>query len=148
MVAPEAAGLVSPLLAHTAILGARVLAEARRLMDACFDDFADADWSHALGGMHAVVVDAGVLVAHGSLVQRRLLHGDRSLCCGYVEAVAVHPDHRGRGLGHTVMVALESLAPAYDVLALSASDAGFGLYRSLGWQPWRGPYAVLGPAGP
>ena len=148
MVAPEAARVVSPLLAHTATVEATLLAEARRLMDVCFDDFADADWSHALGGMHAAVVEEGVLVAHGSLVQRRLLHGDRSLRCGYVEAVAVHPDHRGRGLGHAVMAALESLAPAYDVLALSASDAGAALYRSRGWQPWRGPLSVLGPTGP
>ncbi|MDN4172779.1 GNAT family N-acetyltransferase [Nocardioides sp. SOB77] len=137
---------------HTAHLGGPDLADARALMDLAFDDFSDADWSHALGGMHALVRVGGALVAHGSLVQRRLLVGageeQRSWRCGYVEAVATHPDHRRRGHATAVMAALEALAPAYDVLALSASDAGAALYRGRGWVPWRGPTSVLGPSGP
>ncbi|MEV7428592.1 GNAT family N-acetyltransferase [Nocardioides sp. NPDC092400] len=150
MGAPPAAPVVT-VLAHTAHLAAADLAAARALVDAAFDDFTDADWSHALGGMHALVRVDGVLVAHGSLVQRRLLvgagAGERSLRCGYVEAVATHPGQRRRGHATAVMAALEGLAAAYDLLALSSSDAGAGLYRGRGWVPWRGPTSVLGPRG-
>ena len=130
---PQAAGMVTRL-AHTAQLDAATLAAARDLMDVAFDGgFSDDDWEHSLGGMHALVLDGGVLVAHGSLVARRFLHDGRSVRCGYVEAVAVRPDRQGDGLGHRVMEQLETLAPAYDLLALSASDAGAALYVSRGW---------------
>jgi aminoglycoside 2'-N-acetyltransferase I len=45
------------------------------------------------------------------------------------------------------MAALEALAPAYDLLALSASEDGVALYVSRGWQQWRGPTSVLAPGG-
>jgi len=133
---------------HTAQLSAEDLALARALCDASFDDFGDADWEHALGGMHALVEDGGTLVAHGSLVMRRMVHRGRALRCGYVEAVAVRDDHRRRGHGHHVMAALEDLAPAYDLLALCSSPEGRPLYESRGWSLWRGPTSVLAPDGP
>jgi aminoglycoside 2'-N-acetyltransferase I len=133
---------------HTADLAGPELAEIRALLDAAFVDFSDHDWEHGLGGQHGLVRVSGVLVAHGALVQRRVLVGGRSLRAGYVEAVAVHPDHRRQGHAATVMAALEELAPAYDLLALSASEAGVPLYEARGWQPWRGPTSVLGPNGP
>lgn len=136
------------MLTPTALLAPGDLAEIRDLMDACFDDFTDHDWSHALGGLHAVVRVDGAIAAHGSLVQRRLLVAGRSLRCGYVEAVAVAPAHRRRGLAGQVMAELEALAPGHDVLALSASRAGVALYEARGWVPWRGPSSVLGPTGP
>jgi len=132
---------------HTAQLSADELAAVRALCDASYDEFGDADWEHALGGMHALVVEDGVLVAHGAVVQRRLLHRGRSLRCGYVEAVAVHPDHRGRGHGNRVMSALEDLAPAYDLLALCSSREGRPLYESRGWALWRGDTSALTPDG-
>jgi aminoglycoside 2'-N-acetyltransferase I len=131
---------------HTAQLSADDLAAARVLCDASFTDFGDADWEHALGGMHALVHEA-VLVAHGSVVMRRMLHGGRALRCGYVEAVAVDPDHRRQGLGDQVMAALEELAPAYDLLALCSSRQGRVLYESRGWSLWRGPTSALTPDG-
>jgi aminoglycoside 2'-N-acetyltransferase I len=133
---------------HTADLTATELVEIRSLLDAAFVDFSDHDWDHGLGGQHVLVREAGLLVAHGALVLRRMLVGGRSLRTGYVEAVAVLPDHRRRGHAGTVMDALEELAPAYDLLALSASEAGVPLYEARGWQTWRGPTSVLGPTGP
>lgn len=132
---------------HTAELSAAELSETRALLEAAFGEFSDHDWSHALGGMHALVVDDGRLVAHGALVMRRLLHQGRSLRCGYVEAVAVRPGAQRRGLGSRVMASLEELAPAYDVLALSASARGVPLYEARGWALWRGSASVLGPDG-
>ncbi len=45
------------------------------------------------------------------------------------------------------MTALERLAPAYDLLALSASDAGVPFYEARGWSLWRGPTSVISPEG-
>lgn len=132
---------------HTAQLAADDLAAARDLCDASFDEFGDTDWDHAVGGMHALTYAEGRLVAHGSLVLRRLLVGGRWLRCGYVEAVAVHPDHRRQGLGDRVMAALEELAPAYDLLALCSSRQGRALYESRGWSLWLGPTSALTPDG-
>lgn len=133
---------------HTAQLDGGTLAVGRALMAEAFAGrFDDEDWDHALGGMHALVEEDDGLVAHGALVMRRLLHDRRSLRCGYVEAVAVRPDRQGHGLGHTVMEALEELAPGYDLLGLASSDAALSFYSSRGWRRWRGPTSVLGPAG-
>ncbi|MEV1044758.1 GNAT family N-acetyltransferase [Streptomyces sp. NPDC049916] len=138
-------------VAPTFELTATERAEIRALLDTAFEgDFADLDWEHALGGAHALVRDRnGLLLAHGSVVQRRVLHADRSYRAGYVEAVAVHADHRRRGLGHRVMAALEHVIDAaHDFGALSASDAGAALYAARGWQVWPGRLTALGPHGP
>ncbi|MFH9266616.1 GNAT family N-acetyltransferase [Streptomyces sp. NPDC017546] len=143
----------SPALrvAHTSELTTSERGRIRGLLDTAFDgDFADEDWEHSLGGIHALVCDAdGDPIAHGSVVQRRVLHADRSYRAGYVEAVAVRADRRREGLGHRVMAALEHVIDtAHDFGALSASDAGAALYAARGWQVWPGRLAALGPAGP
>jgi aminoglycoside 2'-N-acetyltransferase I len=135
------------VMCHTAEMTPEELGAVRTLMGDAFGDFTDHDWGHSLGGQHALVVEDGVAVAHGALVVRRLLHGGRSLRTGYVEGVAVRPDRRRRGHADRVMTALESLATAYDVLALSSSEQGVALYESRGWQRWRGPTSVLSPIG-
>jgi aminoglycoside 2'-N-acetyltransferase I len=142
--------MVTIELVPTARLDERVLLEVRDLMDADFTDFTEHDWAHALGGLHALAREDGALVAHGALVQRRLLVGGvegRSLRCGYVEAVAVDPTRCRRGIGSLVMAELEGLADGYDVLALSSSDAGVPFYEARGWHLWRGPSAVVAPSG-
>jgi aminoglycoside 2'-N-acetyltransferase I len=135
------------VMCHTAEMTPEELGAVRGLMDESFGDFSEHDWGHTLGGQHALVVEDGVAVAHGALVMRRLLHAGRSLRTGYVEGVAVRPDRRRRGHADRVMTALESLAVAYDVLALSSSEEGVALYEARGWQVWRGPTSVLAPEG-
>jgi aminoglycoside 2'-N-acetyltransferase I len=137
-------------VAHTAQLDPATLAAARALLDEAFDGaFSDADWEHGLGGMHAVVFDGDRLVAHGSVVQRRMVHRGRALRAGYVEAVAVAVPYRRRGLASAVMDGLERvIRGAYDMGALSASDAGAALYLSRGWRLWEGRSAALTPTGP
>jgi aminoglycoside 2'-N-acetyltransferase I len=136
-------------LAHTGQLPAATLAAARTMLDEAFGgEFGDADWDHALGGLHALVLDGDRPVAHGAVVQRHLLHGGRALRAGYVEAVAVAASHRRRGLASAVMAELEEvIRRAYDLGALSATDAGAALYASRGWQLWRGPISALTPSG-
>lgn len=137
-------------LVHTGQLGPEDLAAVRALLDGAFEgDFGDEDFEHALGGMHALVYEEGEPVAHGSVVQRRVLHGGRALRAGYVEAVAVRADRRRRGLGGEVMAALETvIGRAYVLGALSASEAGAALYTGRGWRPYPGRIGVLGPDGP
>lgn len=136
-------------LAHTAQLVGADRRAVRALLDLAFDgDMSDQDWEHAIGGMHALVWDGSRLVAHGSVVQRRLLHGGRALRTGYVEAIGVHPERRGEGHAGQVMAALEAIIRrGYDLGALSSSEMALGFYTARGWQPWRGPSAVLAPDG-
>ncbi|MCX4819571.1 GNAT family N-acetyltransferase [Streptomyces sp. NBC_01142] len=140
---------VLPRTAHTFELSPAELLEIRTLLTGAFDgDFGDDDWDHTLGGVHALLYEDGVLVAHGSVVQRRVIHAGRSLRIGYIEAVAVRADRRRRGLGDRVMDALERVIDgAYELGALSASDEGAELYRSRGWQLWGGRVEALGPEG-
>ena len=136
-------------LLHTAQLGRELLDDVRSLLDDAFgSDFADADWQHVLGGLHALVHEGERLVAHGSVVQRRLVHGGRALRIGYVEGVAVDADRRRSGRASAVMAALEEVVGrAYDAGALSASDEGALLYTARGWQRWRGTTWALTPSG-
>lgn len=135
---------------HTSQVAAWELRGVRELLDAAFDgDFGEEDFEHALGGMHVLVYEGQELLAHGSVVQRRVLHGGRALRTGYVEAVAVRAERRRSGLGGVVMGALEGvIAQAYVLGALSASDAGAALYAGRGWRVWGGEIGVLGPGGP
>jgi aminoglycoside 2'-N-acetyltransferase I len=134
---------------HTARLDDATLRTARALMDEAFGgEFDDEDWGHALGGLHALAFEGTRLVAHGAVVQRRMLHRGRALRCGYVEAVGVASDRRRRGLASAVLTELEWITRrAYDLGALSATDAGAALYLSRGWQLWQGPTSALTPSG-
>ncbi|MFE9119595.1 GNAT family N-acetyltransferase [Streptomyces sp. NPDC007172] len=140
---------VTQRTAHTADLTRAELRVIRALLDTAFDGgFGDDDWDHTLGGVHALVHQGGDLVAHGSVIQRRVLHGGRSYRVGYVEGVAVRADQRRRGLGGLVMAPLERVIEgAYAFGALSASEKGAPLYRARGWRPWGGRIEALAPDG-
>ena len=135
--------------AHTADLDAAALGAIRALLDAAFaGEFGHHDWEHCLGGMHALVHEDGELVGHAAVTQRRLLHGGRALRCGYVEGVAVRGDRRRRGVAGALMDEVERvIRGAYDIGALSTTDAGIALYESRGWRLWRGRTAALTPRG-
>src|SRR4029453_11631636 len=87
-------------VAHTGHLDGATLASIRAVLDEAFDgDFADDDWEHALGGMHALAFDGARLIGHGAVVPRRLGHGGRALRAGYVEAVGGGPAFQRGGPG-------------------------------------------------
>lgn len=135
------------MVTHTGALADGELAEIRALCELVYTDYDEDTWQQCLGGMHARVRVDGDLVAHASLVLRRLRVDGRWRRCGWVESVAVHPAHRRRGHGHTVMAELEVLAPGFEMLGLCSSDEGLPLYESRGWQRWRGPADALTPDG-
>ncbi|WP_432483063.1 GNAT family N-acetyltransferase [Kineococcus esterisolvens] len=134
---------------HTADLGPRRLREVRFLLDDAFaGDVDDTDLDHALGGLHVLAHRDGRLAGHAALVQRHLVAGDRPLRAGYVEAVAVAPGERRRGLGAALTGVVEDLAGrAHEATFLGASDEGARLYRSRGWRVWSGPTGVMTPEG-
>ncbi|MFE7564228.1 GNAT family N-acetyltransferase, partial [Kitasatospora sp. NPDC057500] len=125
--------------AHTSTLDLDTLGAVRALLFEEFDDMAEEDWEHGLGGVHALVREGGVLVGHASVVQRRLLHGGRALRTGYVENVVVRADRRGRGHGAALMAASEAVVRGgYELGALCAADDAAAFYAARGWLPWRG----------
>ena len=87
-------------------------------------------------------------MGHGSVVQRRLLHGGRALRTGYVEGVGVRADRRRRGVGGALMDELERVVrAAYELGALGSTDDAAAFYESRAWRLWRGPLSALTPAG-
>jgi aminoglycoside 2'-N-acetyltransferase I len=134
---------------HTAYLQASERAQIRGLLDRAFEGrFDDADWAHARGGLHIVVIDNDQVIAHAAVVQRLLVHDNRPVRTGYVEAVAVDVQRRGRGFAAAVMGEAERvIQAAYDLGALSASGGVEAFYLSRGWLAWQGATYVLSPTG-
>ena len=118
----------------------------RSLLTAAFEGdehggFEEEDWQHALGGTHFLLEDDGGIVGHASVVERVLHVGDRPIRTGYVEAVAVHPNHQRRGLGRRLMEAVdEHINVGFDLGALGTGSQPF--YERLGWEIWQGPSSV------
>lgn len=97
---------------------------------------------------HTAELEPAELVAHASLIMRRLRYRGRALRSGYVEGVAVRKDLRRRGLGAAVMEPLERIIRnAYDVGALGATDEAAAFYAGRGWLPWQGKTFTLTPTG-
>ena len=125
-------------VATTDRLGAATLKELRRLFFAAFDDrFGEEDWHHALGGEHVIVRDAGVIVAHGAVVERHLRVDGVPFRTGYVEAVATLPARQRQGLGRMVMTEVGArIRSSFELGALATGVPAF--YAALGWETWRG----------
>ena len=107
-------------LVHTADLDSEARQRVRQMVtDAFAGDFTEADWEHALGGMHALICRHGAIIAHAAVVQRRLIYRSNALRCGYVEGVAVREDCRGQGLAMRLLDAVEQvMRGAYQLGAL------------------------------
>ena len=133
----------------TADLGPAEQARLRAFLDTAFaGDFDDADWGHALGGLHVLATRDGELVGHAAVVARQLLTGATTLRTGYVEAVAVARSARRQGVGGAVMAEVERLVRGgHELGALAATEDGAALYASRGWTRWRGPLRSLTPEG-
>jgi aminoglycoside 2'-N-acetyltransferase I len=122
----------------TAEASAEVLTEIRELLDRVFDDFEAEDWEHTVGGVHVVVEDRGVVVAHASVVPRLLEVAGRPLRTGYVEGVGTAPERQRQGLGTAAMMEVGQIVrDTYEMGALGTGEHLF--YERLGWERWRGP---------
>ncbi len=109
--------------------------------------FTDADWDHALGGVHVVLDVGGEIVTHAAVVERDLHVDGRPLRTGYVEAVATAPERQGEGHGSVVMTEVNGvIRERYELGALGTGRHHF--YQRLGWRTWMGPSSVRLPEGP
>ncbi|MGH9024139.1 MAG: GNAT family N-acetyltransferase, partial [Acidimicrobiia bacterium] len=66
------------------------LSEVRLLLDAAFRDdpdgeFTDDDWLHTIGGLHVVLLEKNLVVAHAAVVHRVVEVAGVPLRTGYVE---------------------------------------------------------------
>jgi aminoglycoside 2'-N-acetyltransferase I len=123
--------------------------EARRLWDRAFGArFDDNDAEHAFGGVHVLAFDGERLIGHAAAVPRRLKFGDQEWRdVGYVEAVAVDPDHQGRGVGRHVMQALHAEVASRWPIAMLSTGRATSFYAGLGWERWGGRSFTLTAAG-
>ncbi len=135
----------------TAELAETEIAVIRALLDVAFGDdederFTDADWDHAVGGVHFVLDLDGEIVAHASVVEREIHVDGRPLRTGYVEAVATDPDRQGQGIGSVLLADVTAwIRERFELGALGTGRHHF--YERLGWQTWAGPSAVRTPDG-
>ena len=121
------------------------VAAIRALLREAFADdgegFSDADWDHAVGGVHGIAELDGRIVAHGSVVPRSLELDGLPVRAGYVEAVATAPGRQGEGHGSAVMRVIDELIRGdYELGALGTGAHRF--YERLGWRRWRGRTGV------
>ncbi len=120
-----------------------IVAAIRAMLDRAFDgEFSDDDWCHAIGGHHVMVYRRGwVLVAHASVVHRRLWIDGIAHGVGYVEAVATVPEAQRLGFGTLAMEEIGRVIDRHhDFGVLSTGAREF--YERLEWRRWRGPTAV------
>ncbi|MEU0498741.1 GNAT family N-acetyltransferase [Mycobacterium sp. NPDC006124] len=141
--------MIDVRVAEPGVLDGGELADAEELVRSAFGaDFRTHDWLHGVDGVHVVVSENGVLLAHASVVGRTLRHDGRGFATGYVEAVAVSEDQRGRGLGRLVMDHAESvIRERYGLGGLNAVHTAVPFYAGRGWTSWDGPTAADTPGG-
>ena len=109
--------------------------------------FTDADWAHAVGGIHFVLDLDGEIVTHASVVERELHVAGRPLRTGYVEAVATASGREGAGFGSLVIADVTSyIRDRFELGALGTGRHRF--YERLGWLTWTGPASVRTLEGP
>ncbi len=135
----------------TAELAEAEIAVIRALLDTAFgtdedERFTDADWDHAVGGVHFVLDLEGEIVAHASVVEREIHVDGRPLRTGYVEAVATDPDRQDQGIGSVLLADVTAwIRERFELGALGTGRHHF--YERFGWQTWAGPSAVRTPDG-
>ena len=132
----------------TASLAAGELAQLLDLFAVCWPDgeFSPDDVDHAMGGVHWLGESGGRIVAHASVVPRRLEVDGLPVATGYLEAVATHPRWQRLGIARRLL----GLAGAHirEGYALGALSTGVPeVYAGSGWERWLGPTFVRMPGG-
>jgi aminoglycoside 2'-N-acetyltransferase I len=103
------------------------------------DSFRAHDWLHGVEGVHVLIIENADLLAHASVVTRTLRYDGDCFTTGYVESVAVHPGHQGRGMGSVIMDHAEAIIRArHELGALNAVQTAAPFYAARGWQHWKG----------
>ena len=115
----------------------------KRLLDEAFEgDFSEEDWNHSLNGTRFVGYMGDLVVAHGSVVKRKIWINEVEKLAGYIEAIAVLPSHWRLGIGSALMKEISQYClENFDYCLLSTDEKSF--YRRFGWKDFEGSSFVL-----
>ena len=96
-------------------------------------DFIPPDGIHVTG-----YTSKGQMASHVLITKRNFVIGDNlNLKCAYIDAVATHPDHQGKGFGSQAMnKAMKTASGDFDIGGLSTFIHRW--YGKLGWKEWKG----------
>jgi aminoglycoside 2'-N-acetyltransferase I len=114
------------------------LGDLRAFLDEAFDgDFSDEDFEHAFGGTHFVILARGQLIAHGSVVLRRISFDGQVYATGSLEAMAVALEWRGHGIGSKLLAALTDFCRSSFAVSM-LSTGSHAVYEHRGWRRFNG----------
>ena len=136
-------------IAQTDELEPDQLGELTRLCEAAFKIPFGPVWERVGPGVHVMTEEAGRVVAHAMIVDRRIYLGhepDLALDVGYIENVATLPGLQGEGHATAAMRrAGQIILEEYALGALATTAHSF--YEKVGWERWLGPTSVRTPDG-
>jgi aminoglycoside 2'-N-acetyltransferase I len=108
------------------------------LLDLAYEgDFSPEDWEHTFGGQYFIGYLDGTIIAHGSVVPRKMFIDGEEVTVGYVEAIAVLPTHWRQGFGTQLMAQITEFCLETYELSILSSDA-IKFYSRLGWREFVG----------
>jgi aminoglycoside 2'-N-acetyltransferase I len=117
--------------------------ELKELLERSFEgDFSQEDWLHTFGGARFVGHLGDQVVAHGAVVPRKMHIDGESVDVGYVEAIAVVPNHWRNGYGSLLLADITSFCKSnFSLSMLSTDEKDF--YSKSGWRVFQGMSYVL-----
>jgi len=110
----------------------------RALLELAYEgDFSPEDWEHTFGGQYFIGSLDDKIIAHGSVVSRKMITDDHVVTVGYVEAIAVLPSYWRKGFGTQLMKEITQYCQEnYEFSMLSTDENHF--YERLGWLKFLG----------
>lgn len=112
------------------------------LHEAFEGDFSEEDWQHTFGGTRFLGFLDNNLVAHGAVVERLMRINSVEMQVGYVEGVAVSPEHWHKGFGSLLMSEITSFCKSKLIISMLSTDEHL-FYSKHGWQRFDGESYVL-----
>jgi len=110
----------------------------KALLDLAYEgDFSPEDWEHTFGGQYFIGYLDGTIIAHGSVVPRKMFINGEEVTVGYVEAVGVLPAKWRQGFGSQLMEQMTEFCLETYELSMLSSDA-INFYSRLGWRKFVG----------
>jgi len=110
-----------------------LIGATKSLLSEAFEgDFSDEDWGHAFGGTRFIGTLDERVIAHGAVVARRIWIDDLEMNVGYVEAIAVSPEHWRKGFGKKLMAEITRYCGENFALSMLSTDEK-DFYRPHGW---------------
>ena len=105
-------------------------------------DFSEEDWKHTFGGTRFLGFLDNNLVAHGAVVERPMQINGMEMKVGYVEGIAVAPEHWRKGFGSLLMTEITSFCKSKLIISMLSTDEHL-FYSKHGWERFDGESYVL-----